>query len=201
MQYYNKAVSAFGVEVIVKWLEEITKQYPGKRWVSVGCGNCAVESLVKVDWLLADPDPLSYASDGLDKPFLDVQYKDVNELLQANPEIKNDCLLFLNWPPPNKSRFDLEAIEVLCPLAVFATTELYHGNGGAGGKEFYNWRADDVYNIIAEARLGNYDIRGERVELDIRMTWWQQPCLPLINTDLPKKYVSQIQLKEQCCIM
>lgn len=198
-KHINNAVRSFGIDAVLTTLNLVAAQYDAP-WVSVGCGNAALESLVNVKWYLVDPDPLCYASIGLEQPYADVDFSSVAQLVEQHPSLVWNSVLFLNWPTPNDSTYDYDAIAMLKPLAVVATTELFgRGNGAAGGKAFHEWRQSKAYKLVYEASL---DQSG--TELDIRLSWWQNRQLaPIETTIVPQKRIlcqPMVMIRESCPI-
>lgn len=192
-QHLNKAVRGFGADTVLQWIASLSQRY-SLPWVSVGSGNGALESRCSGDWLLVDPEPLSYASQGLSQPYRAPDYASVEQLLGARPQLRGRCLLLLNWPLPNASSYDREAIELLQPVAVLALTELFYGgHGAAGSRRLQEWRESGAYALVREARLV-----GDEVELDIRLSWWQAPSLapPPDEPALCDEYESHIPLRD-----
>lgn len=207
--HLNKCVRAFGLDNVLQWIQSIHQVYH-VPWVSVGCGNAAgkaffffkkthfaVESCAKeINWRLCDPEPLSFGSLGLLEPYAPVQFKNVQELIQQEPTIVGHCVLFLNWPEPNDATYDYEAIQLLQPLAILATTELFLGlHGGGGSKSLFAFRQREEYSLITEATLQRH-----QHQMDFRLTWWQLPTMPPPTQTLPTKYKALVNNPEPCCI-
>jgi hypothetical protein len=108
--------------------------------ISVGSGNGVQEHYLSVvlkrSIICVDPDPESF------EPYPDTgffqipDYDDVKLLIKFKPELINNCILFLNWPAPNNSFYDIEAIELLKPKGILL---IYESLGGAGGSKLQKW--------------------------------------------------------------
>jgi hypothetical protein len=108
--------------------------------VSVGCGNGVYEKRLRnagLDVILVDPKPESWVSYPVDEnTYLKPDYSYVRDLVENMPEIVGNCTLFLCWPSPNGSTYDIEAVKLLNPLFVVT---FYETIGGAGGEIFHSW--------------------------------------------------------------
>jgi hypothetical protein len=197
-EHLNPAVQAFGLQVVVALIKRIAEQYPGIPWVSVGCGNAAVESQSGFKWHLVDPAPLSWLnSHGLREPYLPVNSSSTRELIEKEPALVNNCVLFLNWPLPNDSTYDIEAVQLLNPVAVLSITELWlGGNGGAGSRGLHEWRQRGEYRMVFDATL----VQDNRCQMDMRLSWYQRDNSQVLNIELPTVYRSYIPLHEECTI-
>lgn len=121
--------------------------------VSVGSGNGALEFEIvmmiqktDIDLILVDPTPESYQKYPENRRCLTPDYPTVEDLIKTEPRLINNCVLFLGWPSPNNSTYDVDAINSLRPLRVVA---LYEKEEGAGGEFFHNW----VRNMRMKKRL------------------------------------------------
>ena len=68
--------------------------------ISVGSGNGKLEREYIIKYqktiICVDPDWQSFLSEGLTRPFWFPQYNNVPELLEYEPDWKNNCVLILN---------------------------------------------------------------------------------------------------------
>lgn len=187
----NKAIQAFGEEVVLQWVRQVELATPDLRWISVGSGNGALEAKIG-NVICVDPDPLSYNSDGLSsglkEPYCAPSYAYLDQLLAADPSVIGACRLLLNWCPPNDSDFDYQAIQALKPVAVLSIYERFAGgNGAAGGRKFHEWYDE---NPCFEACL-------EDSPLDFRIGWWQEGA---DHGDLQQEYPALKQFHDPCVV-
>lgn len=121
--------------------------------VSLGCGAGYLESLlVKImdslreemkipydddnihSWsiICIDPSPQSFNSG---EEYMKIAWPTVDEFVSNCPDIKNNCVLILNWATPNL-RYDFDGIRALSPQIVLSCFDTW---GAAGGSEFHQW--------------------------------------------------------------
>jgi hypothetical protein len=125
----------------------------------------------------------------------------IDQLINKEPSLIHQCILFLNWCEPNTSNYDIDAIQKLKPLGIISIIEIYQNESGAAGSEkYYEW-----YCHLPSCPVGNLEMspyyRAHTIYLDpypsgeltdIRLDWIH--CaekisqLPKIN--LPQRTVS-----------
>lgn len=110
--------------------------------VSVGSGNGQYEWHLKnkhglddIQWYLVDPQPEKYRIYCPDES-IPPDYALVQDLVKAKPELVGNCVMFLCWPSPGKSKYDIEAIKILQPRGVVL---VYETIGCAGGTQLHHW--------------------------------------------------------------
>ncbi len=118
----------------------------GKKIISVGSGTADTEfSFLKrngVEIICIDPYPYSHSYEGSDYTIkIQPKYRYVDDLIKFEPEVVGNCHLLLIWPLPNKSTYDIEALEKLKPLSMVI---IYEPTGTSGGSKFLEneWRKD-----------------------------------------------------------
>ncbi len=125
--------------------------------------------------LCVDPAPLSFNSRGLDTPFQAPNYDRVKSLLRARPQLRRNCVLILNWPNPNESMYDIDAVMALEPCGFFTTLEYWGDSGGAGSIMFHRF-----LKTTKDYRLA-HKISLNKSEQDICIEWWHRSDLPAIS--------------------
>ncbi len=180
-EYFNKAVQSFGVNLTLTALHTFCSAYPRMQPISVGSGNGILEFCYakkytesKETILCVDPAPLSFNSDGIDIPFQAPKYGSVESLLSTNPQLRRNCVLVLNWPNPNESTYDFDAVQALEPCGFFTTLEHWGDSGGAGGRRFHRFLQSTQDYILA------HRIRLNKSDQDICIEWWHRSDLPAL---------------------
>jgi hypothetical protein len=186
--HYNKGIRSFGERVVVKIIEDVSNYYDNIHFISIGSGLGGIEYKSKelyeyIKWICIEPSPSSYHNNKNLIPLIKPHYNYVSDLIKDKPDIVENCILFLNWCEPNKSRYDYDAIIDLKPLGILSIYELFeNGNGCAGGELFYNHLIRDCndYNIkrslhllpYIETKIDNDDNYDDEELMDIRITWF-----------------------------
>lgn len=186
-EYFNKAVQSFGVDKTLTALHTFCSAYPGMQPISVGSGNGILEFCYAKKYtestetiLCVDPAPLSFNSDGIDTAFQAPNYDYVGSLLQAKPQLRRNCVLILNWPNPNESTYDLDAVQALEPCGFFTTLEHWGDSGGAGGSSFHRFLRDCERNPAHQPYRLAHRIRLNKSAQDICIEWWHRSDLPAL---------------------
>lgn len=181
----NKCVRAFGLQTVCDIINRFEQTY-NKPIVSIGSGNGILEnccqsierrSKTPIKFICVDPDPMSYSNGPV---CISPDYDTTTSLINAHPEIVQDCLLLLNWCDANESTYDYQAIIDLKPLAVLSLYEVYIGsNGAAGGEKFYQWIQSTPENGYLHAV--DYRLEGSSIDeeprhhnnhiMDMRISW------------------------------
>jgi len=177
----NPAIHSLGFETVTDAVGEFCKTYPTLPFVSVGSGLALVERVVRArvsqPFFLVDPAPSSYY------PFCKQHYHRLvvasgmpmthsytHELFDSNPELaKGDsCLLFLNWCDYGGDDYDLEAILLLKPRAIFVICDLYRS---AGSQQFHHflktnklYKPRKVYSV-KQAKKETYECSHETISM------------------------------------
>lgn len=104
--------------------------YRQKKIVSVGCGLCQTEAILSTRFgikrerfILVDPDPISFCFTGVAEPAMKIDYPSVTALVTEQPDIVQNCILFIWNATPGYTFYDLEAIRKLRPLKVILNVE------------------------------------------------------------------------------
>ncbi len=186
---FNQGIKSFGYEKVITIINSIYNRYQIPI-ISIGSGIGAIEYLANkkyyekykenMNWICIDIDnnPINYPSEAkyyINNPLMKIDYNSCDKLIEDNPSIIGNCILFLNWCLPNDSTYDYEAIVKLKPKAVLSIYEIFDDNYGcAGGEMFYNWTINSNYNLREMYKL-YYDISriDDYEDNDIRIGWWE----------------------------
>jgi hypothetical protein len=153
----NMAIEEIGLKVAIEEFEKCLLHANNVRHiVSVGSGNGGFEYILEkelgVNIICIDPCPLSYSRPPI---LINPHFDTVQTLISEHPEVVSNCLVILNWCPPNDSTFDYEAIQLLNPIAFYTIIEKYIGsNGAGGGKAFHEFikTTKDYKNVSRRTR-------------------------------------------------
>ena len=151
----NPCLLAFTIELVAEELLKFCQHYPGLPLISVGSGFGYLErETIKLfpfqpEFILIDPAPDSYQSPlplGMDqnqgqvrKQFgLKPHYALLRDLFIDQPRlfVGNCSLLLLNWCDYGKNPYDLGAVFLLRPRAIFLIT---HKGKSANSKQFHRY--------------------------------------------------------------
>jgi hypothetical protein len=200
---FNKGIQSFGEAKVKQILESFNKRY-NLPIVSIGSGSGSIEHYTNnlqsnnIKWILIDPAPVSFHGNLVMEP----NYSYVDDLINTNPNIIGNCLLFLNWCDPNDSEYDYEAIIKLQPIAICSVYEEYESyNGAAGGEKFFNWTlSNNDYQIIEQHYLTPHE--DDMNNMDIMIKIWQSEKKPFENEEVVVSYTKSLirHEKETCCI-
>ena len=123
-KYLNIAIRRFGKDLCLDTLYRFFIIFPGITRLSIGSGNGYFEHLYSEKFkdeppiICIDPNPLSYESKDLVKPFTRPEYPTAEAFKAVNPE--TETVLFINWSGPDpENTYDIDAIKLLKPLAFF----------------------------------------------------------------------------------
>ncbi len=181
---FNVGIKSFGSENVVDIISSFYNKHK-LPIVSMGSGTGVIEYLAKkkneeIDWICIDNDTNmnfpTCAKQYINEPLTKIDYNSCDQLINNNPSIVDNCLLFLNWCLPNNSTYDFEAIIKLKPIAILSIYENFDGmSGAAGGEMFYNWCQHNTdYHLKEEYSLYADKYHHDDDELmDIRISWWQ----------------------------
>jgi len=106
--------------------------YYKKPVVSVGSGNGCLEQIYLNIYgdtnkiICIDPDPVEWydelsqtdTKNAVGQKYCRNDEVSVDVLLSKRPELKNNCVIFINWSYPNGPEYDYEAIQKLKPLGI-----------------------------------------------------------------------------------
>jgi hypothetical protein len=144
----NEKISALPYSITKAYLAAVCALHDIHHIVSVGSGNGRMEHLLEQEndfkgqtFICVDPEPESYSkfhATEVRKP----EYATVKDLIadhsnaafREKPLKGSTTCLFLNWPSPSASVFDIEAVESLQPAFVVMVYEQF---GGAAGQEMH----------------------------------------------------------------
>jgi hypothetical protein len=193
-KYFNRGIRSFGIEVVLDALHKFLSAYPGKEPISVGSGNGILEHEYANEYcehiLCVDPEPLSFNSTDLTKPFMKPTYRNVTELVVHQRELKGNCVLILNWCDPRPHiTYDYDAVLKLLPLAFFTILE---PDGVAGSPKFHKF----LRRTCAYVLIHNISLNGSM--MDIRIQWWQRTVLQNIKPSLPDVVESNLLNDPMC---
>ncbi len=176
MYKFNKGIKSFGHNEVAQILRDFYYKYSVSnqfKIISIGSGSGSIEHYSKLDWILVDPNPSSFHNNNQEVILLQPHFSYVDELIENNPSIVGNCLLFLNWCDPNDSEYDYEAIIKLKPIAIMSIYETFeYGPGAAGGEKFFLWTEENKdYQLVEDYGLSPYYNDMECSE--IYMSVWQ----------------------------
>jgi hypothetical protein len=136
----NKAVQLLGTNLILTYVETVLRQVCLNKYdpiVSIGSGNGHIERLLEheigLDIICVDPVKVSHENEVLYKTS---QYDGVDELLSSRPELKSNCVTFINWSTPNDSTYDYEAVKALDSEHILI---IFESTGSGGGSLLHKW--------------------------------------------------------------
>jgi hypothetical protein len=171
---YNPAVQCFGEEVMIEALFQFSSYYNHQfPIISVGSGAGKIEFKTQslhptIQFVCVDPNPLSFKT--IDsKIYIKPHYVSVRQMLIKKKwkDVKGKCLLLLNWCEPGSSTYDFEAVSLLCPVAMFCTTEILQLNttippmcGASGGKLFFDTYIRDHFWIPNDHHKKSKSVSG-----------------------------------------
>ena len=127
--------------------------------VSVGSGDAETEYAFErrhhKKIICVDPDPKSF-NKGI--TYIEPEYSYVDDLIQNQPELVGNCHLLLIWPLPNRSEYDVDAIEKLNPLSFVI---VYEPSGGSGGRKLlYSFLpSQNLYECVSELTIP-YEVKS-----------------------------------------
>lgn len=175
-KFINDALLSFGLDYSIDFLHRVVCTYPDKHIISVGSGSAFFEyqyvSKYCKEIICIDPAPFSWSyNKTLKKSFIEPKYPTTEVLIENDNTVIGNCILILNWCPPNESDFDYQAVQLLKPVAIFTTLEKFNGGFGAGGGlNFHNYldrqNEDKVYKQVHITKL-------TESSMDFQIQWWQ----------------------------
>lgn len=226
----NIGIKSYGCHNVINIINEFYSNYDVPI-VSIGSGAGAIEFLSKkqnnnIEWICIDinENPIDFpskASNYINKPLMKIDYLSIDELIEKNNTIVNNCIIFLNWCLPNDSYYDYEAIIKLKPLAILSIYEDFDGkSGAAGGEMFYHWiNTNTDYHLKQDNYLykdytNNYNKFEDEYDkkkfedeyddyelMDIRIKWWESNKFDIKDT-IQKRFpcLYSGNRKKACCI-
>jgi hypothetical protein len=178
----NPPMLSFGIDRLYIAMTQFCDAYPSLPLVSVGCGPAVVErelrTRVKNDFFLVDPAPHSYYPE-MKTHFhqfivahgMPATHSYTSELILSNPEIAigDHCLLLLHWCDYGTNDYDLEAVRLLRPKAIFV---VFDTTGSAASAQFHAFLAqpdkeysDKCVYTICHTRHEQYACSHETIEM------------------------------------
>jgi len=196
----NKAVRSFGFDETRDMIVEFARNYQNRTLVSVGSGNGRLEAgliAMGVNVVCIEPQWNDFGSEGLEAPFVEPAFRTVADYVIHNPEIVGNVVLLLNWCNPCESKYDLEAIEQLNPVAFWVIYEKWKAaydrnepSGAAGGQSFHVFLSEtEAYENAHSVKLSYPpDVPPQ---LNILMEWWHRmDSSPVPSHTMPDTCVS-----------
>lgn len=143
----NKSVERIGFDILSEYFGFFVQKQRDLNCISVGSGNGVIEYMLKniypdINMICVDPKPQSFIKFPKNGQYIAPKFPDVNELIKTEPSLVNNCVLLLIWPEPDKL-YDMEAINLLCPIGVIS---VYETENVSGSQEFHKWRKNGTYN-------------------------------------------------------
>lgn len=177
---YRKSYYGFKPSTIAACLRRAQCLPDGKvrRVVSVGSGGGELERLLAElgvrELTCVDPKPGSWPGSGVKASVgedMAPAFASVADLLKARPEDKGACVLFLGWPFPNESCYDIEAVQLLEPTSVVSVMSM---DGAAGGTELLSWMATQIptSDVLMKAMISSL-VRVKRVVPSYKMLFFR----------------------------
>jgi hypothetical protein len=216
---FNPAINLFKPENIVRHIQEYAKYYNYPTIISIGSGTAHIEHMAtdydnNINWICIDPDPTSY-SEG--EVYIKPLYSNIDQLIETQPELVNNCHLFINWAPPientdNETPYDYDAIIKLKPISFMVIYESYYEddselNGGGGSKSWFDYiQNTNEYTLLHKTlvKLENiYDSDDDECgysEFDPKIGWWQKSSLNTNNSIHLPNFVT-ISHRPNSCIL
>jgi hypothetical protein len=81
------------------------------------------------------------------EPHYSMCFSYVKDLMETHPELVGNCSVFINWPEPSNSEYDIESIKLLKPRHILTICET---TGSAGGRKFLEWL--DINGVKTDER-------------------------------------------------
>jgi len=181
-KYFNIAIKMFKLPYCMNFIEKYLYNFfdlSNIDLISVGSGNglfekCCVDVFGK-EIICIDPAPLSFASDGLKRPFREPNFATVDDYLKS-PSKKDNSILLLIWTDPTFI-YAIDAILKLNPLSFFI---IYGRHPLAGSEELrtslysnsqdFTLRDKNYKKIADNMGYGNFVTEFGKSLIDIRMS-------------------------------
>jgi hypothetical protein len=130
----SNAVNFFGIPMFLECIEKTLYKFPElkENIISVGSGGGYIEKTIcdifEINVTCVDPDPTSYIP--CKTIFLAPKYNNVHELINSEPDMVENCIVFLNWPTPSQEiGYDIDSVLKLKPKCIILAVELGHTRG------------------------------------------------------------------------
>lgn len=139
----STGINFLGIPTVVMYMQEILKIYPEHKnnIISIGSGGGYIEkvldSLLNINIICVDPNPLSYIPDKT--IYKNPDYETINSKEFPTYNFINNCILFINWSEPEQCNgYDIQSIIRLNPICILTITEtgIYRGSGSIGFHHF-----------------------------------------------------------------
>jgi hypothetical protein len=162
-------IKYLGLSLLDKYFKYLCDDNYNNPIISVGSGNGVVEKFIKdnnpnIKIICIDPNPNQFIP-VKNNEFIKPEFDTIENLLKEQPSIIENCILFLNWPSPNDSTYDIEAVRSLQPSDIITIVDK---SGTAGGEEFLEWLNNpNPYHIVAETIRHGKDCLGWSITYSI----------------------------------
>lgn len=130
--FLSTAVKTLGLSNLYKYFEPLKEL--GLTIVEVGTGNGYIARLLRdkgYNIIPIDKNPGKFISSVKDCKGLEPEYSTVDDLLKEKKDLVGNCVLFLNWPLPNDSSYDYDAMISLQPKFIITAVDMSGTGGGS----------------------------------------------------------------------
>lgn len=130
----SNAINFLGKPLILESFQKVIDEFPNlqNNIISIGSGGGYIEKLLSdllaINIIGIDPDPTSFIEDKT--IYLEPKYPYIDDLIKENPNIIENCILFINWSNPDED-YDIQSILKLNPTCIIIVNET--GISGAAG--------------------------------------------------------------------
>ena len=130
ISHFSQLFYYIDMEQVFILIRDFLRSHPELPIVSLGSGNGAVECLLSKwcknssSWILLDPNPVAVNYWSIGELFMAPKYSYDKDLLKAEPEIYNNCILFLNSIDPISDNYDESCVKRLRPLFIILLTNI-----------------------------------------------------------------------------
>ena len=122
--HFNEGITFFKLPICMKFIEDFLYNFfdlSDIDLISVGSGNGLFEKCCEdvfgKEIICIDPSPLDSKSSGLERPYKEPTFSNVDEYLSSSKK-KDKSILLLIWPEPSLN-YDIKAILKLKPISFF----------------------------------------------------------------------------------
>jgi hypothetical protein len=182
-KWLSHGIRHLGLEIVHQHLSTLVgenRDSKGLPIVSVGSGSGYVERLLQKRLGLDETTQTVICVDPSPAAFLGVAPKEcggiaplcasVDELVELEPKLVDNCILLCNWPSPNDSSFDFYALFQLRP--VHATFVIETTTGVAGGSRLHKF-----LHSLGVKTGGHFGFRGDVKELKVPSDFTGKECV------------------------
>ena len=184
--YFSLGIDRIGLTPLKTFVSFIPADLP---LIEVGSGNGLVAQYLSQDRknriICIDPLLRHFLGRPEDCGGLKPDFATVQDLLQTSNHLVGNCAILLNWPYPNGSTYDMEAIHLLRPRFIVVLYDLY---GIAGGYDLIAWmtKRDDNhrgYRRVLRHQLSCLD--DFNMEITVSLCLLQSKNID--NTPIPRR--------------